>query len=159
MAGPDNPTILHFADSDQETDEMKFLGFLLAGEEYVVDISVIQEIIRPVEVTPIPRIPDYINGIITLRGTIIPIFDLRKRLNLVAGEPGQHSRFIIASCSSGVSGMLVDAVTEVIRVSKSEIEATPCNVTGKEGEFIEGISTYKGRMVILLDYERVLAVE
>ena len=159
MAGPDNPAVLSVENLNQEVDEMKLLGFLLAGEEYAVDISAIQEIIRPVEVTTIPRISTYINGIITLRGTIIPIFDLRKRLNLFAGEPGQHARFIIASFSSGVAGMLVDEVTEVIRVSGSEIEGPPCNLTGKEGEFIKGITNYKGRMVILLDYERVLSLE
>jgi purine-binding chemotaxis protein CheW len=80
-------------------------------------------------------------------------------LNLAAGEPGKHSRFIIASFSSGVAGMLVDEVTDVIRVSGNEIEAPPCNVTGREGEFIKGITTYKGRMIILLDYEKALSLE
>jgi len=139
--------------------EMEFLGFILAGEEYVIDIMTIQEITRAVEVTRIPRMPDYMSGIITLRGTIIPIFDLRKRLNLTRESQGGDPRFIVASFEGSCAGIVVDRVTDVVRIKIDELEPPPFNVSGREGQFLKGIGYYMGRMLILLDYEKVLAVE
>lgn len=161
MARIDEPPVIpsETPDVNQLLTETEFLGFFVAGEEYIIDIMVIQEIISPVPVTYIPRMPGYVGGIITLRGEIIPLFDLRKRLNLIAGEVNKDSRIIVTSLSKGGAGMVVDSVTEVIRIVRTEIEPPPCNVTEKEGEFIKGIGKYKGRMVIQLDFERALSID
>jgi len=145
--------------SSSAAKEIEFLGFLLAGEEYVVDIMAIQEITRAVEVTRIPRMPQYMSGIITLRGTIIPIFDLRKRLNLRSEAGNGDPRFIVASFDGVVAGIVVDRVTDVVRIQSDRIEPAPCNLIDREGQFIKGIGYYMGRMLILLDYKKALAVE
>ena len=139
--------------------EVEFLGFILAGEEYVIDIMAIQEITRAVEVTRIPRMPDYMSGIITLRGTIIPIFNLRKRLNLTRQSEGGDPRFVVASFEGSVAGIVVERVTDVVRLNIDELEPPPFNASGRDGQFVKGIGYYMGRMLILLDYEKVLAVD
>ncbi len=139
--------------------EIELLGFYLADEEYTIDIGSIKEIIKPVEITEVPRIATFIKGIISLRGLIIPVFDLREKISLEDRAFTKNSRIIVVSINESIIGLMVDSVTEVIRLKEEEIEPPPTTVSFGDAEYIKGVGRYKGRMVILLDLERVLKLE
>lgn len=135
----------------------KVLAFRLADEEYGIDLHLIKEIIRPVEITRVPRVSDCIKGVISLRGAIIPVYDVRLRLGLPVLAQDRHSRFIIVECTKGGVGIIVDVVTAVITVSPSDIDPPPV-VLGREKEYISGVGRYQGRLIILFDLTRVLSL-
>jgi len=142
---------------ETEKDLVEFLSFRLGTEVYAVPLIRIQQIIKPRPVTLVPGAPEYIIGIISLRGTVIPIFDLRKRLGLPITEPTRSSRIIIIKLEDEtVSGVLVDQVMEVARVPQASIEATPAVFSGIEGEFIDGIARHKNQMMIVLNPAQVI---
>lgn len=151
VSGSKEPWEVHSREIPKE-----FLSFLISGEEYAVDIMKIREIIRPMEITCIPRTPPYIKGIISLRGTVVPIFDLHQRLGLEQSKQGAKSRVVVTASETGPAGFMVDLVTEVIKVNPNSIEPPPSTVKGKQAEYLKGVSRYKNRMIIVLDVEKVL---
>jgi purine-binding chemotaxis protein CheW len=134
----------------------EMLAFRLAGEEYAVDIGSIEEIIKPRPPTEVPSVPAFCPGIVSLRGRIVTMIDLRKRLGLPADAPGRSARVIVARSGARVVGLLVDAVSGVIRLAPEDLEATPVVVGGVDGEFLGGLGRVDGRVVILLNLSRVL---
>ncbi len=134
----------------------ELLAFKLAAEEYAVEIGVIEEIVKTLPVTEVPFTPPFCPGLVSLRGRIVTIVDLRKRLGLPAQAPGRHSRIIVASDRGRTVGLLVDAVTGVVRLGASDVEAKPVVVGGADGEFVHGLGRADGRLVILLNLPRVL---
>ncbi len=136
--------------------EYEFLAFVVSGEEYGVDIMMIKEIIRPVGVTYVPRVPDYVKGIISLRGTVVPIFDMTKRLGLKAWEPGKKSRIVVISLGANLVGFWADSVTEVMKLKESSIEPPPPTLPEGPAQYISGVGHFKGRMIIILDVDKVL---
>lgn len=134
------------------------LACFKAGEEsYATDIMQIREIILCRKVTHIPKAPDFIEGIINLRGKVIPVIDMRKRLGLEPKEPTRHARIIVIKFHDGKRvGVVVDSVTKVLRIEESEIEAAPSIAKGIESEYLTGVARDGDELVLVLDMEKVL---
>jgi purine-binding chemotaxis protein CheW len=137
----------------------QWLAFTLGNEEYALDIGSIREIIKPKEVTDIPRVPDFILGIISLRGVIVPVFDLKKRFKLGIVELSAASRIIVCQQDDRSAGLLVDSITQVVRVPAEKIEPPPSVLSGLDRDMVEGVGRYQGRMIILLHLPSVLNAE
>ena len=130
--------------------------FSLANEEYGVAIGQVQEIIRPQGITRIPGMPSFIEGVINLRGKIIPIIDLRDRFSLVKKESDANTRVVVAEVSSQTVGLVVDSVSEVLRLANDAIDPLPPTITNIDGEYLKGVGKLDRRLIILLDLEKVL---
>ena len=141
------------------TESRQWLSFVLGSEEYALDIEDISEIIKPREVTDIPRVPDFILGVISLRGIIIPILDLKKRLRLGATELTPESRIIVCQHGEKVAGLLVDSLTQAVRIPVAHIEPPPAMLSGLDRELVAGVGRHQGRMMILLQLFNVLDAE
>ncbi len=141
----------------------QYLTFMLAGEEYGLNILNVQEIKGWEGATPIPNTPDHILGVINLRGTVVPIIDLRKCFGLEENEFGQTTVVIMVKtyCEGNerVVGMVVDAVSEVYNLNANEIESTPSMGTVVSTEYIKGLATVEEKMVILLNINHMIEVE
>ncbi len=145
---------------EEEIEEpLELLCFMLADEEYAVDIMEVKEIIKVPEITEVPRVPEFILGIISLRGTVIPIFDLRKRLGLEAKERTRSTKIIIASDNDKTLGMAVDKVTQVAKISGKKLEPPPPVIGGVEAEYIQGLGRFREHLLILLNLHKVLSFE
>ena len=146
-----------------ETSELiQLVSFTIGKEQFGVDILMVQEIIRMAPITAIPNSPDFIEGVINLRGHIIPVIDLRKRLNLgpLAEEDKNTARILIINVQDRVTGFIVDAVSEVLKIPKSSIEPPPeIVVAGLKSRYIYGVCKLDDRLVILLDFSKILQVE
>ena len=138
-------------------EQLELISFRLAQETYAVRLTHVQQIIKLREITLVPRAPEYILGVISLRGQIIPIFDLRRRLDLAAAEPTRETRIIVVMEGAKVIGLIVDKVEQVVRIPAGMIEPPPPILGGLESEYIEGIGRFDGRMLILLNLSKVLA--
>lgn len=136
--------------------QVELLGFLLADEEYAIDILEVKEIVRLQPITAVPRSPDWIRGIVTLRGVIVPIFDLRRRLGLAETEQGADARIVVAHRGDELAGLVVDRITEVVRVPAERIEPPPQTIGVSEAEYLRGVVRFEERLVILLNLARVL---
>jgi purine-binding chemotaxis protein CheW len=137
----------------------QFLAFQLDDEEYALDIRQISEIIKAKEFTEIPRSPEFVLGIISLRGVVVPVFDLRCRLNLGVAEKTVNSRIVVCQSGEVTVGLLVDNINQVVNLVEDEIEPPPGVLSGLDREMIFGIGRYQGRMIILLQLNHVLDVE
>jgi len=146
-------------DLDESGGLMKYLRFRVADEDYGVSLLEIREIIKNRPVTEVPHMPAFVAGILSLRGTIIPILDLRVRLGFAAGEDSGRERIIIANRGEGLCGLLVDEVFQVIGLSEAEIEKAPQVLDGVDREFVRGIGRHGERMLIILDLEKVMDVQ
>ena len=144
---------------EEEEEAIQLLTFMLAGEEYGLNIMDIKEIVRPKDPTEVPKTPDYILGIISLRGMIIPIFDVKARLGLSATEQDQRSRIIVVKVMENFYGLLVDSVVQVMDIPLSLIEPPPEIIGGVEGEFLRGVGKMEDRLIILLNLARILTVD
>lgn len=140
--------------SDQQTEE--YLCFRVADESYAISIMEIKEIIKPREVTEVPRVPHYVPGIVSLRGVIIPIYDLRRRLRLEDGPGGSRQRVLVVRHGDGYAGIQVDQVTQVVKLGEADEEQPPAVLDGTGREFVKGIGHHDGNMLILLDLEKIL---
>lgn len=147
---------LALAAGDEQYQE--FLCFLLGSEEYGVNIMEIKELIKPRELTEVPRAPDFVDGIISLRGMIVPVIDLRKRLGLYSRRPTNQERVVIVRHRNSFCGLRVDTVTGVVRIFEHRREATPAALEGIDRDFVAGIGRCDDRMVILLDVQNVADV-
>jgi purine-binding chemotaxis protein CheW len=137
----------------------QYLAFHLDDEEYALDIKQISEIIKVREFTEIPRSPEFILGIISLRGVVVPVFDLRCRLNLGAAEITTNSRIVVCQSGDVTVGLLVDNINQVVNLDKDEVEPPPGVLSGLDREMVFGIGRYQDRMVILLQLNHVLDVD
>ncbi len=147
-------------DSDKE-QLMQLVGFMIGKELFGVDILMVQEIIRQVSITAVPNSPDFVEGVINLRGDIIPVIDLRKRLNLFKErKSGEHNWILILDIGGRVTGFIVDKVTEVLKIEESAIEHAPdIIVKGLENQYIRGVVDINSKLLILLDFNRILLIE
>ncbi len=133
------------------------VGFGLANEEYGVDILYTQEIIRIGHITELPGAPGFMRGLINLRGHVIPVIDLRARFGLPSAEPTDASRIIVLNVGQRTTGVIVDAVSHVLRVDQSQIRPAPRGVVGARDEFVSSIVRLEDRLLILLNIEGVVA--
>jgi purine-binding chemotaxis protein CheW len=137
-------------------DEHQLVVFQLGAELYGVEISRVHEIIRQQAVTRVPRSPDFVEGVINLRGKVISVINLRRRFGLPAAEHTRASRIVVVDINEQVIGMVVDGVSEVLRVNGAIIEPPSPAVAGIDSEYLQGIAKLPERLVILLDLDRVL---
>ena len=133
--------------------------FFLGREEYGVDVRLVQEIIRVSEITQVPRAPDFIKGVINLRGRIIPVVDLKRKLGLGDVEVARQSRIVVVKIKERLIGLLVDGASQVLKVPISTIEAAPDEVTEIDTTAIRGVAKLTGRLIILMDLNKTLALE
>jgi len=145
------------ADAGQDMYQ-EFLCFKVSDEVYGVDIMDIKELIRPREVTEVPRTPSFVSGIISLRGVIIPIIDMLDRLGLVRDAVTGRERVIVVRQGESFSGLLVDEITQVVRIAIDAIEAPPTVLEGIDRDFVSGIGRADGRMIILLNLPAIIDI-
>lgn len=140
--------------------EELIIAFRLGEEEYGVDVSQIQEIVKMRDITRVPKAPYYIKGVMNLRGNVIPVIDLRKRFSLPFKETTDQSRIIVFDIKGVKFGIIVDAVSEVIRLPKENIEPPPpIAMGGIEASYIRGVGKLQNKLIILLDLEKALNLE
>ena len=142
----------------REQASCQYLAFHLGDEEYALDIRRISEIIKLREFTDIPRAPGFILGIISLRGVVVPVFDLRCRLNLGVSELLPTTRIVVCQHEDVSVGLLVDSINQVFNLIDDEVEPPPGVLSGLDREMVSGLGRYQGRMIILLNIESVLNV-
>lgn len=140
-----------------ECEEEQLVVFELGDESYAVDIGAVNTIIRMQPITEIPRSPEFVEGVINLRGSIIPVIDLGKRFGLPNSEQTKASRIVVVEAMGQLIGMVVDAVTETLRLPQDAIEPPSPLVTSVDSEYVRGVGKLEGRLVILLDLEKVLS--
>jgi len=130
--------------------------FNLGKEEYGVEIECVQEIIRATDITPVPGAPAHVRGVINLRGKIIPVVDLRMRFNLPAVEAGDGQRIMVVELREKRIGMLVDGVSQVIKVPSGVVETLPEEATSVNENYISGVGKLDSRLIIILDLNKSL---
>lgn len=134
--------------------------FLLADEEYGVDVKLVQEIIRVSAITPVPRAPEFIRGVINLRGRIIPVVDLRRKLGLGdVDESSRRARVVVVRLRDRLIGVLVDGASQVLKVPVSVVEAAPEEVLSISHTFIRGVAKLEKRLIILIALQDILVPE
>jgi len=136
--------------------QIELLGFMLSDEQYALDILEIKEIVRLHAITQVPRSPPWIKGIVTLRGVIVPIFDLRSRLGLAQIEHGPETRIVVVHRGEEFAGLIVDSITQVMRLPVEAIEPPPQTIGPVESEYLRGVARFRDQLVILLNLPRVV---
>ena len=150
---------VHECHSKEGVGSMQLVSFRLAQEEYGIEITKVQEIILMGEITRVPQTPDYIKGLINLRSTVIPIVDLRLRFGLAQEEVTDETRIMVVNVAGKTIGIIVDAVSEVLRISHEQIAPPPPTVAGLGREYLTGLVKLENRLLILLDIDRILGQE
>ncbi len=146
--------------SDQATiSERQLVVFDLNEEAYGVDIGAVREIIRMQEITRVPRAPRFIEGVINLRGKVIPVVDLRQRFSMPETERTEEHRIVVVDVMGQDIGMVVDAVTEVSRVSEASIEPPSSVITTEDSDYLTGIVKTDSKLIILLDIAKVISAD
>lgn len=135
---------------------IQVVSFRLANEEYGIEISKVQEIILVGEITRVPQTAAYIKGLINLRSTVIPIVDLRLRFGMSEQPPTEETRIMVMNVAGKTIGIVVDAVSEVLRITEDQIAPPPATVSGLGREHITGLTKLNQRLLILLDMDRLL---
>jgi len=138
---------------------IQVVSFHLSSEEYGVDISQVQEIIRMVEITHVPRAPHFMEGVINLRGQLIPIIDLRTRFGMARAQTTKNTRIIVTEIGNKRVGIVVDNVSEVLNIPIESVEEAPEMIAGVGTEYIQGVGKMNERLIILLDLTMVMSVE
>lgn len=136
--------------------EIQLACFRVGEAMYAIDILRIKEIIRPLRMTHVPKAPEFIEGVINLRGIVIPIVDLRKRFELKQIEPDRRTRVIICSVIGKLMGLIVDEVAEVRRYTRQDVQPAPKFVNNKDTEFFLGVCRRDDELVMVLDLDRIL---
>lgn len=145
--------------SEVENKIIQLVSFKLGKEEFGVDILKVQEINRMLEITEMPNSPDFVEGIVNLRGRIIPVIDLKKRLNMPVKEHNNSTRIIVVELNGKTIGFIVDEVSEVLRIESNITEPPPDMVAGIESDYITAVAKLDDRLLILLDLNKVLTNE
>jgi purine-binding chemotaxis protein CheW len=145
-------------DADSSGGIIQLVSFELDKEEYGVDVLSVREIIRLPAITKMPNTPDFVEGIINLRGTVVPIISLRRRFGLMDNEANRSSRILVMETTGGLNGFIVDAVAEVIRISASEIQPPPAVTFGNAAqECLTGVVNHGERLLIALDLNKLFS--
>lgn len=144
-------------DAVRNNELIQLVSFMLDDEEYGVEVLKVREIIRMPSITKMPNTPQFVEGIINLRGSVIPIVSLRKRFGLMESGYNSQTRIMVMDVAGGLTGLVVDAVSEVIRIRSSEIQPPPHMVqTGVIGqEFITGVYNHAERLLVIMDGDRM----
>jgi purine-binding chemotaxis protein CheW len=137
-------------------DILQLVTFNLANEEFGVDITRVQEINRMMDITKIPNAPEFIEGVVNLRGKIVPVVDLRKKLGFPEKEHDKSTRIMVVEVNGMVLGFIVDSVSEVLRIPESTIEPPPSLVGGVESDYLNGVGKLDDRLLLLINLEKVI---
>ncbi|WP_264877042.1 chemotaxis protein CheW [Vibrio agarivorans] len=145
---------------DQANDEvLQWVTFQLEEETYGINVMQVREVLRYTEIAPVPGAPNYVLGIINLRGNVVTVIDTRSRFGLMEGEVTDNTRIIVIESERQVIGILVDSVAEVVYLRSSEIDTTPSVGTDESAKFIQGVSNREGNLLILVDLNKLLSEE
>ncbi len=146
--------------NNSSTELLHLVACQLSNEEFGIEISKVKEIIRIPDITKIPQSQEYVEGIINLRGNVIPIINLAARFNLQHDERSDDSRIMVVELGNLIAGMIVDSVTEVLSISTEDIEPAPDFITSKLTErYIQGVGKIDKRLIILLNIENIFTDE
>ena len=140
------------------SSEIQLVVFKLGGEEYGVSILQVQEIKRITEITRVPHTPEYIKGVINLRGNVLPVIDLKKRLNLPQQEITDEARIIIVKVKETSVGMMVDAVSEVMTINQQNIDSPDVVAGSVSSNYLSGVGKLDNRLLILLNLETIIGI-
>jgi purine-binding chemotaxis protein CheW len=141
----------------QTGEQLQLVTFCVNNEQYAVDILRVQEINRMLTITQVPQSPPGVEGVINLRGRIIPIMDLRVRFGMPKGERTEESRIMVVEAGGAIVGFIVDKVHEVLRIGRSTVDPAPTMSSTVESRYIEGVAKLADRLIILLDLDALLS--
>ncbi len=142
-----------------KTGETQLVVFVMEKEEFACGINSVREVLKMIRVTPLPRSLDFVEGVINMRGDVIPVIDLRRRFGLPEAERTDESRIIIVEVEERMVGLIVDSVREVLSLSNQQIQEAPNQVAGEKTDLITGVGKVDDRMLIILDLDRILTSE
>ena len=146
--------------TEEKKQEYQLVVFKIGNEEFGVEISQVREIVRLLDITYMPKAPEFIEGVVNLRGQIVAIIDLAKRLGIASNPRGENTRIIIVELKENIVGMIVDSVSEVLRLSSEGIEDVPGLIETEVPEhYIRGVGKLPDRLLVLLDLDHVLSHE
>jgi purine-binding chemotaxis protein CheW len=146
-------------ESAKEDRGAQYVTFFLEKEEYALPIGQVQEINRVGEITRVPNAPDHVMGVINLRGKIVPVIELKKRLKLGKTEITRESRVVVVEAGPKILGLMVDRVAQVLHLTEDMIEQTPEEIAGPKENYVKSVGKIDGRMVILLDLPKIVRRE
>ena len=147
-------------DNELAADPMtQWVTFMLDNEKYGINVMQVREVLRDIEIAPVPGAPSYVLGIINLRGNVVTVIDTRSRFGLPAVEINDESRIIIIETMDQIVGLLVDSIAEVADIPKSQIELTPNVGNDDSSKYIQGVHSREGELLILVAVEKVLSDE
>jgi purine-binding chemotaxis protein CheW len=143
-------------ESQAHEEWLQLVGFRVGAEEFGIDILRVQEIIRTQQLTRVPNSPDCMEGVMNLRGRIIPVIALRRRFGLQQAPPDKQNRIVVVEIQNTVFGFIVDAVSEVLRIARNAVEPPP-RLSAVEREYVAGVGKVGDRLLILLDADRLMS--
>ncbi len=146
-------------EKSKSSEILQLVSFRVNKEEYAVDILKVKEIIKVINITQVPNTEEFIEGVINLRGSIIPVVALRTKLGMPKKEPDKDTRIIVVEIDDKVIGFIVDAVNEVLRISSDVTEKTPEFISNINMEFISSVAKLENRLLILLDLDKIFSVK
>jgi len=135
---------------------LHIVGFRIGHETYGVPITSLHEIVRLPEITAVPDAPDYVEGVINLRGKIVSVIDLRKRLGEISIAPSKNNRILVVEHRGRLCGLIVDSASDVLKIPAADIEPSPTEFVEGGLNCVTGLGKYEGRLIVLLDIEKVL---
>lgn len=146
--------------AEQKTKEYQLVVFSIGNEEFGVEIGQVREIVRLVQITYLPKAPVFIEGVVNLRGQVLAVIDLAKRIGIESNPRTESTRIIVVEVESNTVGMIVDAVSEVLRLSSDDVDEVPMLVDTEVPEhYIRGVGKLKDRLLVLLDLNKILTPE
>lgn len=140
----------------ESTELLQLVSFMIGNEEFGISILYVQEINRMLQITKVPNAPNFVDGVVNLRGRVIPVIDLRTKLGIVRKEHDKNTRIVVVEIGNKNAGFIVDAVKEVLRIPDSITEAPPEIVTGTNSEFITAVAKLEDRLITIIDLEKIL---
>lgn len=141
----------------EEDPITQWVTFILDGEKYGINVIQVREVLRNIEIAPVPGAPSYVLGIINLRGNVVTVLDTRARFGLTSADFNEESRIIIIETNDQIVGLLVDSIAEVADILQSQIELTPNVGNDDSAKYIRGVHSKNGELLILVDVEKVLS--
>ncbi|MBO1255206.1 chemotaxis protein CheW [Alteromonas sp. 5E99-2] len=145
--------------TDNSDEVLQWVTYCLGEETYGINVMQVQEVLRYTEIAPVPGAPDYVLGIINLRGNVVTVIDTRTRFGLSSSDITDNTRIVIIESDEQVVGILVDSVAEVVYLRSSEIDSAPNVGTEESAKFIQGVSNRDGNLLILVDLNKLLSDE
>jgi purine-binding chemotaxis protein CheW len=136
--------------------ELHIVGFQVGRETYGVPIQSLHEIVRVPEITAVPDAPDYMEGVMNLRGKIVSVIDLRKRLGEKTVHPGRRNRILVVEQNGRLAGLIVDSASEVLKIAEADVEPPPAVLQERGLNCVTGLGKHQGRLIVLLDMARLL---